>query len=112
MDFDVALAHVDGDLQLLSELAAMFVQDYPRMVDELRDSIGRENPSDLENAAHTLKGRLAFLGMKNGQDQALRIEMMGRKHDLTGVWQALAQLENEVKTSMPELEMLAREQRT
>jgi HPt (histidine-containing phosphotransfer) domain-containing protein len=100
---------VDGDLQLLAELAAMFVQDYPRMVEEVRDSIGREAPSDLESAAHTLKGRLAFFGMKNGQDQALILEMMGREHNLTGVRQALAKLELAVEDSLPSLERLAKE---
>jgi HPt (histidine-containing phosphotransfer) domain-containing protein len=110
IDLTAALAHVDGDLQLLAELAAMFVQDYPRLRNEARDSMERGDYSSLERAAHTLKGRLAFFGVQKARDQALKLEIMGREQNLAGIRQALADLEVEVESALPEFDRLAREQ--
>jgi HPt (histidine-containing phosphotransfer) domain-containing protein len=110
LDLDVALAHADGDRQLLAELSAMFLQDYPRLLDEARDSILQKDHSGLERAAHTLKGRLAFFGICRAHEQVLELEMMGRHRDLTRARQALAEVETEMEGILAELEALAREQ--
>jgi HPt (histidine-containing phosphotransfer) domain-containing protein len=64
IDWSVALSHVDGDRELLKELAAMFMDDYHHFLDELKESILKCDYSTLERVAHTLKGRLAFLAYK------------------------------------------------
>ena len=110
LDLDVALAHVDNDSQFLSELASMFVQDYPRLIEEARSSILQNDYAGLERAAHTLKGRLAFFGMRFLRDQLLNLEMMGRNSDLTQADKALAEIELEMKSILPEFESLVREQ--
>jgi HPt (histidine-containing phosphotransfer) domain-containing protein len=110
LDLDIALAHVDNDSQLLSELASMFVQDYPRLAEEARDSILKNDCSGVERAAHTLKGRLAFFGIKFLRDQVLNLEMMGRNHDLTRARQALEEIEIAMKSIVPEFESLILEQ--
>jgi HPt (histidine-containing phosphotransfer) domain-containing protein len=110
LDLDIALAHVDNDTQLLSELASMFVQDYPRLMEEARNSILQNNCSELERAAHTLKGRLAFFGIGFLRDQLLNLEMMGRHNDLTRAHQALTEIELEMKSILPEFELLILEQ--
>jgi HPt (histidine-containing phosphotransfer) domain-containing protein len=106
LDLDVALAHVDGDRQLLAELAALFVRDYPRLRDEARESIGKEDHSGLERAAHTLKGRLAFFGIQTGREQTIALEMMGRTGDLSRAAQVLASVESALESLLPELESL------
>jgi HPt (histidine-containing phosphotransfer) domain-containing protein len=109
MDYSIALAHVENDLQLLAELAALFVQDYPRLVQETRDSIALNDYARLERAAHTLKGRLDFFGIKQVREQALGLETMGRMHDLTGAKEALAVIEREMKHILPEIESLTKD---
>jgi two-component system, sensor histidine kinase and response regulator len=111
IDLTAALAHVDGDLQLLAELAAMFLQDYPRLLNETRDSAEQGDFPRLERAAHTLKGRLAFFGVEKAKSQAQRLETMGREQDIAGIRQALVDLEFEVADSLAEFAMLAKEQR-
>jgi two-component system sensor histidine kinase/response regulator len=110
LDLNVALAHVDGDSSLLSELAAMFVQDYPRLIEEARDSILKNDCSKLERAAHTLKGRLAFFGITKHRDQLLSLECMGRDRDLARAGEALAEIESEMKHILTEFESLILEQ--
>jgi HPt (histidine-containing phosphotransfer) domain-containing protein len=110
LDLSIALSHVDGDRQLLAELAVLFLQDYPRLVREMRESILKSDFSVLERAAHTLKGRLAFFGIQRVREMALELEMMGRSHESTGAEQSLASIETEMKSIFPEFEALAREQ--
>ncbi len=109
LNLDVALAHVDNDLQLLSELAAMFVQDYPRLIEEARNSILQNEPSIVERAAHTLKGRLAFFGIARLRDQLAGLEMMGRDHDLSRAGAELDKIEAEMQSVLMEFEALIRE---
>jgi HPt (histidine-containing phosphotransfer) domain-containing protein len=109
LDKDVALAHVDGDRQLLSELAAMFVQDYPRLIDEAADAIHRRDHSTLERAAHTLKGRLAFFGIRELREQMSDLETMGRENTLAGARWALDAIETGMRLILPEFESLIRE---
>jgi HPt (histidine-containing phosphotransfer) domain-containing protein len=110
MDLDVALSYVDGDIQFLAELAEIFLQDYPRLMEEMRRSILQGNHSELERAAHTLKGRLAFFGLNKVRDKALGLEMMGRESIFTNTIQALAELESAMDGILPELTALVREQ--
>jgi two-component system sensor histidine kinase/response regulator len=109
IDFSIALGHVENDLQLLAELAALFVQDYPRLLQETRNSIALNDCAGLERAAHTLKGRLDFLGIKQVSEQALELETMGRMHDLTGAKEAFAVIETEMECVLPEIASLTKD---
>jgi HPt (histidine-containing phosphotransfer) domain-containing protein len=110
LDLKIALSHVDGDSDLLSELAAIFVQDYPRLIEEARDSILKNDCSGFERAAHTLKGRLAFFGITKLRDQLLSLERMGRDRDMTRAAEGLAEIENEMEHVLAEFKSLIPEQ--
>ena len=105
-DLSIALIHVDGDSQLLSELAAIFLQDYPRLMEDARRSILESDFSGVERAAHTLKGRLAFFGIAALRDQLLGLEVMGRDKNLSGAPQSLAEIELGMKPILCEFEAL------
>jgi HPt (histidine-containing phosphotransfer) domain-containing protein len=109
INFSIALEHVENDRRLLAELAAMFVQDCPRLLQEARNSIALNDCPGLERAAHTLKGRLDFFGAQRGREQAFDLERMGRTQDLTGAREALDVLDAEMKIILLEIESLTRE---
>jgi two-component system, sensor histidine kinase and response regulator len=110
IDWTIALVHVDGDKQLLAELAAMFAQDCPRLLLEARESIAQMDYSKLERAAHTLKGRLAFFGILDLRDKALRLETIGRMQISDGARESLAEVEAGIESILPEFSSLSREQ--
>jgi two-component system, sensor histidine kinase and response regulator len=110
IDWTIALVHVDGDKQLLAELAVMFVQDCPRLLMEARESIAQMDHSKLERAAHTLKGRLAFFGIHDLRDKALRLETMGRAQLSDQAPELLAEIETEIEFIIPGFNDLSREQ--
>jgi HPt (histidine-containing phosphotransfer) domain-containing protein len=109
MDLGIALSHVDGDRQLLAELAELFSQDYPRLLEEIRSSIPKIDFSALERGAHTLKGRLAFFGIHRVRDMASDLEIMGRTGNLSQAMQSLKIIEVEMERILPEFDALARE---
>jgi HPt (histidine-containing phosphotransfer) domain-containing protein len=110
MDLDISLSHVDGDMAFLAELAEIFLQDYPRLMEEMRHSIQQGNHSDLERAAHTLKGRLAFFGLNRMRDKAFALEMMARERNSENTVRVLAELESSMESILPEFKSLVRDQ--
>jgi signal transduction histidine kinase/CheY-like chemotaxis protein len=78
-----ALASVEGDVDLLRDLAALFLEDAPRLLDIIRDAVSAADPARLARAAHTLKGSVANFGHRPAVDSALRLETMGRSGDLS-----------------------------
>ena len=110
LNLETALSHVDGDRELLSELALMFIQDYPRLAQEAQSAAAQNDGVVLERAAHTLKGRLAFFGITKIHKQVTCLEIMGRTGDCGGAPQLLREINEEIQLILPEFESLIREQ--
>ena len=111
LNWDIALARVDGDLHLLIELSTIFLQDCPRLLDAARASIQNDDYIDLERTAHTLSGRLAFFGLHRARERALKLQMTGRKKDSDHALEAFAEIELEMESILPEFKSFTREQK-
>jgi len=92
-----------GDIELLREIAILFVEDCPRALAELREAVEQGDASKLESAAHALKGSVANFGAQAAVDAAFRLERMGREGDLGQSTQALSALEHALSTVCAEL---------
>ncbi|MEX1223952.1 MAG: ATP-binding protein, partial [Pirellulales bacterium] len=77
-----ALQRVDGDMDCLSELAAMLIEDAPGQVADIRDAVDRRDPAALERAAHRLKGSLIPFVASETSQAAQSLETMGHNHNL------------------------------
>ncbi len=95
-DQKAALARVEGDRDLLREIAGLFFAEAPELLSAIQESITRCDAQALERAAHTLKGAVANFGAPGAFDAAWRLEVMGRGGDLTNVQETYAELETEV----------------
>ncbi|MFQ6096531.1 MAG: response regulator [Armatimonadota bacterium] len=96
LDVDEALRKVEGDMQLLAELAEVFLEDYPRLLGELRSHVVTRRPDGVQRAAHALKGSAGNFAANGVYEAALRLETIGRDGDLSDADQALAVLEAEL----------------
>jgi CheY-like chemotaxis protein/HPt (histidine-containing phosphotransfer) domain-containing protein len=99
IDAEALRALVDGNTQLLRELVALYVEDCPRLLVEIREAIGRDDATALQMAAHTLKGSAGSLTARRTAEAALQLEMMGRAATLDGAADALVVLEREAAAS-------------
>jgi len=88
-----ALNRVNGDRGLLRELVALFLKDWPRMLQRIRRAVRQRDPEALRAAAHTLKGSVATFAAGPAADAALKLETMGREgriHEAEEAARALA----------------------
>ena len=86
----------DNDEQLLQELIELFRLDCPRMLKQIDDAITAEDPRALELAAHALKGAIGTFAAQPSFEAALRLEMMGREHQIIEAGRAYKILETEI----------------
>ena len=82
LDRQLALSRVGGDEDLLREIAAIFIEEYPKTLDELRKAIADGDAATLERSAHGLKGAVANFSARSAVSLALELENMGRARDL------------------------------
>ncbi len=83
LDRELALSRVGGDLQLLQEIAELFLGDSDRMMSEVDRAVELNDAKALDRAAHTIKGCVSNFGAQALYDAALTLERMGRSGDLT-----------------------------
>ena len=89
------LARVDNDRDLLAELFELFQEDFPRLRSAINGAVDSGNLPQVEKAAHSLKGMLANLSIKQGTELAANIEAVARAGDMLQIRQAVAAFDRE-----------------
>ena len=107
LDKAVALERLGGDEELLKEVAALFLDEYPTIVTEIGAAIQAQNAQQVERAAHSLKGSVSNFGSDAALEAAYELEKMGRANDLTNAEPAYAHLVRVMEAIHPELSALA-----
>ena len=102
-DYDTVLQRVDGDRDLLIEITQMFLEECPKLMQEIRTSILKKDAPQLRLASHTLRGSLANLSAASAQHPAHALETMGRTGNFTGAVDAFATLEIAMDRLQPAL---------
>ena len=75
----------DGDWNFLKEVVEVFIEDYPRLLDNLRRSFNEGDCDTFMRSAHSLKGMLKNFRADAAAEVAFDLEKKGRKADLNGV---------------------------
>jgi HPt (histidine-containing phosphotransfer) domain-containing protein len=104
-----ALARVEGDRELLCEMAGVFLDEYPMLLVTMQDALSHGNAQTLTFAVHTLKGSVANFAATNAFEAALRLEKIARQGNLPQAKAALAELEAELIRLVPVLTSLKME---
>jgi HPt (histidine-containing phosphotransfer) domain-containing protein len=110
LDRGEALARLQGDKELLADLAGVFLKDYPSQLADIRNAITRGDLAGLERAAHSLKGSVANFGARRSFDVAFELEKTARSGDLAECSRLSAALEAEMEALKPELLHLGRDE--
>ena len=106
LDRSLALSRVGGDAELLREIAQLFIDEYPRVLDELRDAMARQDARGIERTAHGLKGSVSNFGALAAVEAARMLEALGRAQQLAEVSHVIHTLELTLTALRPELESL------
>jgi HPt (histidine-containing phosphotransfer) domain-containing protein len=102
------LDRTGGDEDLLREISAIFLTEYPILIEEIQFAVRTGDANRLEQAAHSLKGSVSNFGALAATEAAYRLEAIARKLDLAGSAAALGDLLIEFQQLRPELEVLSR----
>ncbi len=100
LDLETALERLGGDKEFLIELLDELVQQIEQTLPDLKAAIEAENYDEVRSIAHGMKGAAANLGADKAMENFLKLEMMGKEHNLNGAMEALAvaeQLNNQLK---------------
>ncbi len=84
VDRAALLARVGGDDQLLREIVGLFLEDAPRLFQDIRKALASGDAEGLRVAAHGLKGAAANFGANRVSEIALQLEMLGRDGIMAG----------------------------
>jgi HPt (histidine-containing phosphotransfer) domain-containing protein len=103
------LVRVDNDHDLLRELIGIFKEEFPRLQQELRQAVDREDVKKVEITGHALKGMLLGLSATRAAASAARLEQMAREGTTAGLTDALILFDAEVEGLLAELDGYATE---
>jgi two-component system, sensor histidine kinase and response regulator len=78
-----ALERLGGDQELLRELCQIFLDESPKLLNQLREAIHDSDSAGVMRAAHGLKGELGYLGAAKATQAARELEDMGHEKNLS-----------------------------
>lgn len=105
-DRAAALERMDGDEDLLVELAQVFVDDASEQIEKIRAAVRAKSAPEIQKTAHTVKGAAANFHAASTVAAALALEQMGRAGQIDGVDAAFVRLEQELGRLVAELRAL------
>jgi two-component system sensor histidine kinase/response regulator len=108
-DLSKALERLGGDEQLLHDVAKIFLEETPKLMDRLHQAVAAGDPTTVERAAHSLKGQLGYFDPR-AADAARELEEMGREDRLEHAAERLASFQSEVAGLMKEVQRVVRGQ--
>jgi len=107
LNWSNALRAVDGDRELLREVIEAFLEECPKLVEQIGESLDRSDADTLRRAAHTVKGALRTFGAEPCMALAERLEDMGRRRELNSAPEAYNSLKQQLEHLVPQLSAFA-----
>lgn len=85
LDLQALLESVDGDRELLDELAGTFAEEVPGWITALRTAASSGDSATLFRVAHGVTGAVGYFKASGVRQAAADLEAMGRESRLKGV---------------------------
>ena len=106
IDIASALELVDGDENILREMAGILIDCMPNMLTNIREAARDGDRQKLIRAAHNMKGSVGNVCATDAMDAAARIETLAEKGDMNAAVEATGELEDVVERLRPSLNRL------
>jgi HPt (histidine-containing phosphotransfer) domain-containing protein len=100
---DLMITRLGGDEELARQLVTLFIEECPRMMAQVRESVAEGTPDLVRRAAHAFKGSVSNFTAEGPTVTAFALENIGREARLDDASVLLAQLEREVEILMMQL---------
>ncbi len=107
IDWPAAWANLEGDRELMSELARLFLDDLPPQLEAIHKAAEMTQGDDLERVAHRLKSSVGNFAARSAFKAAFHLEKVAHDGDLKLIPGAVSALEAELERLRIELEKWA-----
>jgi CheY-like chemotaxis protein len=107
LDKETALQRIGGDESVLCEMAVLFLEQYPELLENVRQSVEQGDARAIEQAAHRFKSAVSNFFAKRAFDAAESLEASARHGRLENLEQAYDQFCLSVRELKPAIEALA-----
>jgi HPt (histidine-containing phosphotransfer) domain-containing protein len=95
-DYQRSLARLGGDPQLFAEIAALFLEDSPKLLERARVALRRRELAGVELAAHSLKGLCVNFDAEAMARAAAVVEQHAQERDQERAEVCFEELEQEL----------------
>jgi HPt (histidine-containing phosphotransfer) domain-containing protein len=109
LDWHMAWDTVGGDLELLRELIAAFLEELPESERQLGAAVAASDAKNVRIIAHTIKGSMRYFGAKTAYDLAYKLESAAGNGTMTDAASLAASLSEELAAIRPLLRKFLRE---
>jgi PAS domain S-box-containing protein len=96
IDMEELLKAFDNDRDFLKEVIDMFIEDYPKMLEEIEAAIHAEDGPTLQRTAHALKGMVGNFQIETAVQKAFDLEKMGANAVFDQATETLRKLSDEI----------------
>jgi HPt (histidine-containing phosphotransfer) domain-containing protein len=96
LDLEAALTRLGGDRELFAEMVGFLLEDVPKLFDELRAAVTRNDAPAVRMKAHALKGLVAGCGGVRAMTVAQALEDAGHTGNLRQASRLLPALQAEL----------------
>jgi signal transduction histidine kinase/DNA-binding response OmpR family regulator/HPt (histidine-containing phosphotransfer) domain-containing protein len=96
MDVAAALERVGGDFDLLTEIAALFLEQAPESLAAIQNAVKAGDGRQIQRECHRLRGSIGNFAARSAYDAALRLEGLSQEGNLSETPAACATLEYEM----------------
>jgi PAS domain S-box-containing protein len=108
IDLATVLGRLDGDRGLFDEMAQLFREECPRIMEDIRRGVDTRDAKALEGHAHNLKGSSANLGAVAVSRAAAALEDCARSGNLVRADELFKSLKRSLGDLLSELEAVSR----
>lgn len=100
--------NADDNDEFLREIAGIFLEDTPKRIADLDQSLAAKDLGKFTRAAHSIKGSAANLGALVLRAAAEKLETHSRKEGFAGVEDMITSIKTEFSQAKTELERIIR----
>jgi PAS domain S-box-containing protein len=104
VDWPNALSMAQGDPAILRAMVEAALEEIPRQMAAIRESVAGNRPADWRIPAHTLKGGLRYFTLGEAFAHAARLEELARANRTEDAATVLAALEGKIARLLPAFE--------
>jgi len=109
LDEPLLMSRVDNDPQLLKDLVDLFLEECPRLLEEIRVALDKKDAKAAARGAHSLKSSTSNLAARLASEAALRLESLAQAGDWVHANSGLQELECQLVRLKPALRAVQEE---